>query len=112
MNLNFRVTDGWEDRWVKSKFKGSDEGPWELSAGKYHGDADDKGNACFCFLLVSYFVGFLIQARGRAPGFVQKRRMQVARAAYATVLINAQPISELSASGWSRSQDRDRLPLL
>ena len=49
MNLNFRVTDGWEDRWVKSKFKGSDEGPWELSAGKYHGDADDKGNACFCF---------------------------------------------------------------
>jgi len=36
-------TDGWEDRWVKSKFKASDEGPWELSAGKYYGDADNKG---------------------------------------------------------------------
>merc|ERR1712216_891389 len=36
-------TDGWEDRWVKSKFKSGDEGPWELSAGKFYGDADNKG---------------------------------------------------------------------
>ena len=111
MNPNLRVTDGWEDRWVKSKFKGSDEGPWELSAGKYHGDADDKGNACFCFWFLT-LLGFSFKQEDARPGFVQKRRMQVARAAYATVLINAQPISELSASGWSRSQDRDRLPLL
>jgi hypothetical protein len=39
------LADGWDDRWVKSKFKSSDEGPWELSAGKYYGDADNKGNA-------------------------------------------------------------------
>merc|ERR1712216_866463 len=38
-------TDGWEDRWVKSKFKSGDEGPWELSAGKFYGDADNKGNS-------------------------------------------------------------------
>lgn len=37
--------DGWEDRWVKSKFKSGDEGPWELSAGKFYGDADNKGNS-------------------------------------------------------------------
>merc|ERR1712216_181261 len=36
-------TDGWEDRWVKSKFKSGDEGPWEFSAGKFYGDADNKG---------------------------------------------------------------------
>jgi len=36
-------TAGWEDRWVQSKFKSSDEGPWEASAGKFHGDADNKG---------------------------------------------------------------------
>merc|ERR1711966_97791 len=36
-------TDGWEDRWVKSKFKSGDEGPWELSAGKFYGDEDNKG---------------------------------------------------------------------
>mmetsp|Transcript_22605 Transcript_22605/g.34412 ORF Transcript_22605/g.34412 Transcript_22605/m.34412 type:complete len:410 (+) Transcript_22605:72-1301(+) len=35
--------DGWEDRWVKSSFKGSDEGTWTTSAGKYYGDADNKG---------------------------------------------------------------------
>ena len=39
------LADGWDDRWVKSKFKSSDEGPWELSAGKHYGDADNKGNA-------------------------------------------------------------------
>uniref|UniRef100_A0A7S4P4Z8 Calreticulin n=1 Tax=Guillardia theta TaxID=55529 RepID=A0A7S4P4Z8_GUITH len=33
----------WESRWVKSKFKSSDEGPWELSAGKNYGDANNKG---------------------------------------------------------------------
>ena len=36
--------DGWEDRCVKSSFKSSDEGPWELSAGKFSGDPDNKGN--------------------------------------------------------------------
>jgi len=34
---------GWEDRWVKSSFKGSDEGAWTTSAGKYYGDVDNKG---------------------------------------------------------------------
>jgi len=35
--------DGWEDRWVKSEFKSSDEGKWETSAGKFYGDANNKG---------------------------------------------------------------------
>jgi hypothetical protein len=45
------LADGWDDRWVKSKFKSSDEGPWELSAGKYYGDADNKGNYAPCAAL-------------------------------------------------------------
>jgi calreticulin len=35
--------DGWEDRWVTSTFKGGDEGTWDTTAGKYYGDADNKG---------------------------------------------------------------------
>jgi len=35
--------DGWEDRWVKSEFKASDEGKWETSAGKFYGDEKNKG---------------------------------------------------------------------
>jgi len=34
---------GWEDRWVKSEFKSSDEGKWETSAGSFYGDANNKG---------------------------------------------------------------------
>uniref|UniRef100_UPI003980D9CD hypothetical protein n=1 Tax=Salmonella sp. s51944 TaxID=3159655 RepID=UPI003980D9CD len=36
--------EGWEDRWVKSTSKGSDQGKFKWSAGKFYGDADkDKG---------------------------------------------------------------------
>jgi calreticulin len=35
--------DGWEDRWVTSTFKGGDEGTWDTTAGKYYGDANNKG---------------------------------------------------------------------
>ncbi|KAK3756808.1 hypothetical protein RRG08_003926 [Elysia crispata] len=34
--------DSWEDRWVQSSHK-SDLGKFKLSAGKFYGDADDKG---------------------------------------------------------------------
>jgi len=34
----------WESRWVKSTSKGSDAGKWDVSAGKFYGDAQaDKG---------------------------------------------------------------------
>lgn len=33
----------WESRWVKSSFKGSDEGAWGWTAGKNYGDPDNKG---------------------------------------------------------------------
>ncbi len=39
------VADGWEDRWVKSEFKSSDEGKWETSAGKFYGDEKNKGQS-------------------------------------------------------------------
>jgi len=36
--------DGWEDKWVSSTHKGSDQGKFKWSAGKFYGDADkDKG---------------------------------------------------------------------
>lgn len=36
--------DGWEDRWVDSTHKGSDQGKFKRSAGKFYGDAEkDKG---------------------------------------------------------------------
>lgn len=38
---------GWEDRWVKSSFKSSDEGPWKWTAGKFYGDPDNKGKPGF-----------------------------------------------------------------
>ena len=33
----------WESRWVPSTFKSGDEGKWDTSAGKYYGDAENKG---------------------------------------------------------------------
>jgi len=34
----------WEKRWVPSTFKGAEAGKWEVSAGKFYGDAEaDKG---------------------------------------------------------------------
>jgi calreticulin len=35
--------DGWDDRWVISKFKGSDAGEYTITAGTYYADEDDKG---------------------------------------------------------------------
>jgi len=34
---------GWDGRWVKSTFKGSDAGEFDTSAGKYYADTSDKG---------------------------------------------------------------------
>lgn len=40
----FSSTEGWEDRWVSSTHKGAEQGKFELSAGKFYGDAEkDKG---------------------------------------------------------------------
>jgi len=33
----------WESRWVPSTFKSGDEGKWDTSAGKFYGDAENKG---------------------------------------------------------------------
>mmetsp|Transcript_2711 Transcript_2711/g.6199 ORF Transcript_2711/g.6199 Transcript_2711/m.6199 type:complete len:441 (+) Transcript_2711:83-1405(+) len=35
--------DTWESRWVPSTFKSGDEGKWDTTAGKYYGDANNKG---------------------------------------------------------------------
>jgi hypothetical protein len=43
MKLTQYTADGWEDRWVKSEFKSSDEGKWETSPGKFYGDEKNKG---------------------------------------------------------------------
>lgn len=43
---SFNITDGWEGRWVESTHKGSDQGKFKHSAGKFYGDAEkDKGMA-------------------------------------------------------------------
>lgn len=40
----FSVSAGWENRWVESKYKGSDAGKFKWTAGKFYGDAEkDKG---------------------------------------------------------------------
>ena len=38
--------DGWESRWVKSDWKKSEDaaGDWVHTAGKWHGDSNDKGS--------------------------------------------------------------------
>ena len=44
LNLNFFSDDSWRTKWVDSTYKGSDQGKFILSAGKFYGDADkDKG---------------------------------------------------------------------
>jgi len=46
--------DGWRERWVESTYKGSEQGAWGWTAGKFYGDAEkDKGN-------VPYFCGHAI----------------------------------------------------
>jgi len=36
--------DGWRNRWVESTYKGSEQGAWGWTAGKFYGDAErDKG---------------------------------------------------------------------
>ena len=38
------ISEGWEDRWIESTHKGSDQGKFKWTAGKFYGDADkDKG---------------------------------------------------------------------
>lgn len=46
------VKDGWEGRWVKSDWKKSEgaAGDWLHTAGKWHGDPEDKG-ICFLFYI-------------------------------------------------------------
>ena len=44
-------TDGWESRWVESTHKGSEQGKFKHSAGKFYNDEDkDKGTYIFCYL--------------------------------------------------------------
>jgi len=36
--------DGWRERWVESTYKGSEQGTFGWTAGKFYGDAEkDKG---------------------------------------------------------------------
>ena len=35
--------DGWDSRWTNSEFKGKDEGKFDTTAGKFFGDANNKG---------------------------------------------------------------------
>jgi len=40
--------DGWRERWVESTYKGSEQGAWGWTAGKFYGDAEkDKGNVTY-----------------------------------------------------------------
>jgi len=40
----FFADSKWEDRWVSSTFKGSQQGKFKWTAGKFYGDAEkDKG---------------------------------------------------------------------
>ncbi|KAL3869909.1 hypothetical protein ACJMK2_042532 [Sinanodonta woodiana] len=37
-------SDGWRDKWIDSTYKGAEQGKFEISAGKFYGDAEkDKG---------------------------------------------------------------------
>lgn len=49
VNLWLRA-DGWRDRWVVSDWKRSEgkAGTFKHTAGKWSGDADDKGNLLLC----------------------------------------------------------------
>jgi len=41
-------TDGWRERWIESTYKGSEQGAWGWTAGKFYGDSErDKGNRTF-----------------------------------------------------------------
>lgn len=59
MQISF-FSDGWETRWVGSKSKGDEQGKFEVSAGKFYGDAEkDKGMNMFrlkCAKLVAEHV--------------------------------------------------------
>jgi hypothetical protein len=47
--------DGWESRWVKSDWKKDENvaGEWNYTAGKWHGDPNDKGTV-LNFMIVVY----------------------------------------------------------
>ena len=48
MHNSVMFTDGWESRWVESTHKGSEQGKFKHSAGKFYNDADkDKGTYLF-----------------------------------------------------------------
>jgi hypothetical protein len=46
--------DGWESRWVKSDWKKDENvaGEWNYTAGKWHGDPNDKGTLLNCMIFV------------------------------------------------------------
>lgn len=46
--------DGWESRWVKSEWKKDEDmaGEWNYTAGKWHGDPNDKGTLPNCIICV------------------------------------------------------------
>lgn len=46
--------DGWESRWVKSDWKKDEDvaGEWNYTAGKWHGDPNDKGTLLNCIMFV------------------------------------------------------------
>ena len=65
--------DGWRERWVESTYKGSEQGAWGWTAGKFYGDAEkDKGNVAYLitsiiasmeyilYYIIYYFVDYII----------------------------------------------------
>jgi len=61
--------DGWRERWVESTYKGSEQGAWGWTAGKFYGDAEkDKGNVTYLITsiiasmeyILYYFVDYII----------------------------------------------------
>jgi len=54
--------DGWRERWVESTYKGSEQGAWGWTAGKFYGDAErDKGDLMeFLCITVHNVLGFVV----------------------------------------------------
>lgn len=47
---------GWRDRWVDSTAKAAEQGKFELSAGKFYGDAEKDKGEYLTYKIVQFFV--------------------------------------------------------
>ena len=54
-------TEGWESRWVNSEHKGSEQGVFKWSAGKFYGDPEkDKGEPSVNLITVMQIIKTII----------------------------------------------------